>query len=88
MATQMNRTSFEYICQRIQDDPIFQNQSHCKQAPVHLQLQLALYKLEHDGIAANYVQCASNWGVSEGYIYKTTARVVESLCNLKDEVIQ
>lgn len=25
MATRMDRSSFEYICQRIQDDPIFQN---------------------------------------------------------------
>lgn len=55
---------------------------------MHTQLESADYKLGHDGSAVNYVQCASNWGVSEGHIYKTTARVVETLCKLKDEVIQ
>lgn len=84
----MNRNGFQYICQHIQDDPIFQNQSHCKQAPVHTQLQSALYKLRHNGNATNYVQCASNWDVFKSHIYKTTVRVVKTLCNLKDEVIK
>lgn len=74
--------------QLIQNDPVFFNQSNCKQALVNQQLQCALYKLGHDGSASSYIQSASYWGVSEGHVYKTTFRVVEALCNLKDKVIK
>ena len=67
---------------------MFSNQSNCEQAPVYQQLQCALYKLGHDGSASSYIQSASYWGVSEGHMYKTTSRVVEALCNLKDKVTE
>ena len=44
--------------------------------------------LGHDGSITNYVQCANNWDVSKGHIYKTTVQVVEVLCNLRDKVIE
>ena len=84
----MDRHSFQHICRLIQDDLVFINRSNCNQAPVEQQLQCALYKLGHDGNASSFMQSASYWGVSEGHMHKTTSRVVEALCNLKDKVIE
>lgn len=47
-----------------------------------------MYKLGHDGNASSFIQSASYWNVSEGHMHKTTSRVVEALCNLKDMVIE
>lgn len=84
----MDRQSLQHISRLIQNDPVFLNQSNCKQALIDQQLQYALYKLGHDGNASSFIQSASYWGVSEGHMYKTISRVVEALCNLKDKVIE
>ena len=88
VALWIDRHSFQYICQLIRNDPVFSNQSNCKQTPVNQQLQCALYKLRHDGSASSYIQSTSYWEVLEGHVYKTTSRVVEALCNLKNKVIE
>ena len=88
VAVRMDRQSLQHISRLIQNDPVFLNRSNCEQAPIDQQLQCALYKLGHDGNASSFIQSASYWGVSEGHMHKTTSRVVEALCNLKDKVIE
>ena len=53
--TRMDPQSFEAILHLIQDNPIFQNRSSSPQAPVEIQLKLALFKLGHDGSASGFV---------------------------------
>ena len=83
----MDRLIFKYVTSLIKDDPIFYNNSNILQTPVHAQLHYALYKFGSDGNASNWTSGASKWGISEGHMYDYTLRVIEALCNLKDQLI-
>lgn len=71
----------------IKDDPIFYNNSNIPQTLVHAQLHYALYKFGSDGNASSWTSGARKWGISEGHMYDCTLRVIEALCNLKDQLI-
>ena len=83
----MDRLSFKYVTSLIKDDPIFYNNSNIPQIPVYAQLHYALYKFGSDGNASSWTYGASKWGISEGHMYDCTLRVIEALCNLKDQLI-
>ena len=83
----MDRESFHYVLSLIKDDPIFSNDSFCPQAPIDVQLHLALYKLGNDGNASAYKPSATLWGVSEGHFFNCTYRVVTALYRLRNRVI-
>lgn len=80
--TRMDRMSFELVLRKVQQDPVFQNQSNTPQAPVREQLALALYKLGHSGSASGFRLTASAFGVSEGHVYKCTKRVIVALARI------
>lgn len=85
----MDRLSFKYVTNLIKDDPIFYNNSNISQTSVqvHAQLHYALYKFGSDRNASGWTSGASKWGISEGYMYNCTLRVIDALCNLKDQLI-
>lgn len=64
VAVWMDGQSLQHISRLIENDPVFLNQSNCKQAPVDQQLQCTLYKLGHDSNASSFIQSASYWAVS------------------------
>ena len=66
---------------------VFSNDSFCPQAPIDVQLHLALYKLGNDGNASAYKPSATLWGVSEGHFFNCTYRVVTALYRLRNRVI-
>lgn len=81
--TRMDPRSFKAILHLIQDNPIFQSLSLSPQAPVEIQLKLALFKLGHDGSASGFVPGSNQWGISEGHISNCMHRVIYSLFQLR-----
>lgn len=55
----MDRYSFHHILQMIENDPVFQNNSHNSQDLIISQLHYVLYKLGYDGSAVGYIEAAS-----------------------------
>jgi hypothetical protein len=71
--------TFDALVLRIQNDPVFLNNSHCEQIPVPQQLALTLYRLGHDGNGANMRQVSAWSGFGHGTISLVTNRVIEAL---------
>lgn len=79
--------TFDGILARIEEHPIFCNESDNPQMPVRDQLAITLYRLGHYGNAASTALVAEWAGVSEGTVLDCTKRVILSLLALHDEVI-
>ena len=86
--TRMSKSSFCLLASILERDPVFTNHSTSQQAPVQIQLLLALYKLGQDGSASGYRPSSAFWGVSEGHIFDCTRRVIKAIVKLKDTYIQ
>ncbi|KAH9913822.1 uncharacterized protein BXZ73DRAFT_55313, partial [Epithele typhae] len=75
----INPSTFDRLVTRIQDDPIFQNESHHSQMPVDKQIAIALYRFGHYGNAAG-LQAIANWaGCGKGTVDIITRRVMSAI---------
>lgn len=75
---------FDFILDLIKDHPVFQNNSNQEQAPVHIQLAVALFRLGRCGNAASVKDVAREAGCSEGAVKKYTNRCFEAIESLHD----
>lgn len=72
-------TTFDKVVSKIQNDPIFFNQSNNPQLPVETQLAITLYRFGHDGNAAS-LQDVANWaGVGKGTVLLCTRRTMTAV---------
>ena len=68
-------------------DPIFLNDAHVPQSPVHIQLAIALFQSGHDGNTAS-VEAIAQWaGVSAGGVVNCTCQVMIAFFALHDSAI-
>lgn len=75
----VSASCFDDIVLRIQDDPVFQSNSFCKQMPVDRQLAVMLYRFGHFGNGASIHRAALWAGVGVGTVYEITRRVMTAL---------
>ena len=68
----------------IQHHKVFQNQSHCPQRPVALQLMVTLYHFYDQAGACAALQ----FGIGEGTIHLYVNRVIEAILSLQDQYIK
>ena len=80
----MSKTSFTTLLGAIQHHEVFQNQSHCPQRPVALQLMVTLYHFYGQARA----RAAHQFGVGEGTIHLYVNRVIEAILSLQDQYIK
>lgn len=83
----MNRETFQYLFNRIKDDPEFHGQNSVLQTPIEVQLAIVLYRLGSYGDGGSIRKIASLFGVGDGAtIERITNRIFkvffyESFCN-------
>lgn len=78
-ALRVSPATFDKIVARIQDDPIFTNNSHHSQISVEEQLAVTLYRFGHDGNAAS-LQGVADWaGIGKGTVHLCTRRVMTAI---------
>ncbi|TPX54219.1 hypothetical protein PhCBS80983_g05998, partial [Powellomyces hirtus] len=83
----MSREAFAALLIRIEDDAVFRNNSRCSQAPVRLQLVVALSRFGHSGTGSRIGKIARTWGILEGAVVQYTKRVIVAICRLAPRVI-
>jgi hypothetical protein len=83
----MTRRAFEHVLGHIVGASVFANRSSRQQAPVEMQLHLALYRFGCDGNGASIGKVARRFGVSEGTVINYTERVVEALYAIRGQHI-
>ncbi|KAF7372339.1 DDE Tnp4 domain-containing protein [Mycena venus] len=77
--------TFDALVERIEDHPVFSNNSRHPETPVYIQLAIALYRFGHYGNAAS-VEGISQWaGVSVGLVVKCTHHVIIAFLSIHDE---
>ncbi|KAE9355365.1 hypothetical protein PR003_g2898 [Phytophthora rubi] len=86
--TRTTRESFEFISNKIKDHRVFQNNSDHPQAPIWLQLAVALDRLGTNGNGSSMGRTTKIWGVGTGTLDLFTARVVIALSDMFDEYIK
>lgn len=74
--TRMCKQSFFALLGRIEGHDIFQNRSNWPQAPVLVQLAVALDRFGHEGNGACLNRTMILWGVSHGSVVNYTNRVM------------
>jgi hypothetical protein len=79
--------TFDSLVSRIEDHPIFHNNSNNNQLPVYIQLYIFLFRAGHYGNASSPEDTAQWAGVSVGGVEKCTDRVIVALLSCHDEVI-
>jgi hypothetical protein len=72
--------TFDALLIAIHDDPIFHNNSQNEQAPVAIQLAVALYRFGHFGNAASLVKVGVWAGIGWGTADLYTRRVMAAVC--------
>ena len=82
----MSRESFDNILSQISKDTVFANKSNTGQADVKLQFMICAYRFGSSGSSAAVGKIARHFGVSEGFVIKSTDRCIEAL--LKREKIE
>ncbi|KAG9084216.1 hypothetical protein FRC06_004162 [Ceratobasidium sp. 370] len=80
--------TFRFILGEIKDNPIFRNSSHCPQAPVELQLAIALHRLGRYGNGASMDDVAFLAGVGHGTVPLYTKRVITAILDLHGRYIR
>ncbi|KAJ7606362.1 hypothetical protein DFH06DRAFT_925653, partial [Mycena polygramma] len=80
--------TFDELVLRIEDHPVFSNNSRNPQTPTFIQLAIALYRFGHDGNAASVDSIAQWAGVSVGLVVKCTRRVIVAFLAIHDTVIR
>ena len=84
----MSRESFKIIRDMIKDDEVFQNNSNVDQAPIEVQLLVALYRFGMNGNAASTGQIAQKFKISKGSTELYVDRVIVALNRLRNHTIQ
>ncbi|KIM50592.1 hypothetical protein SCLCIDRAFT_145082 [Scleroderma citrinum Foug A] len=84
---QVHPDVFTSLVKRIQDHPIFSNNSNNPQLPVSVQLAIFLNGVGHYGNGATTEDVAEWAGVSVGMIYNCYRRVMITLLQLHDNII-
>jgi hypothetical protein len=79
--------TFDSLLEIIKQNPVFQNQSNKAQAPVNVQLAIALYRFGHFENAASVEKVAQWAGVSEGTVVNCTCRVCIAFLALHDQAV-
>ncbi|KAL2642651.1 hypothetical protein R1flu_010238 [Riccia fluitans] len=75
----MDKHTFLKLLDRLKDHSIFQNESSHPQAPVVVQLTVALDRLGHEGNGVCIERSKELWGVSHGTIVNYTKRVLVAI---------
>ncbi|KAE9269843.1 hypothetical protein PR003_g31017 [Phytophthora rubi] len=83
----MDKSSFERVVNKIKDNPVFYNDSPCPQAPVWIQLAVALDRFGNYGSGASLSRSQELWGIGEGTVDDYTDRVVKALLELSTDYI-
>lgn len=86
----VNPTTFDKIVGKIQDDPIFYNESNNPQIPVEEQLAITLYRFGHDGNAASKAEVARWAGGGRGSPALHTKQVMTAILrrSFMDEAVR
>ena len=84
----MLKESFVFLYSRIQDHPIFHNNSYCPQLRLEHQLVLALERLGSNGNGASVGRFRRNLKVARGTVIKCTRRVITAILSLRKEYLQ
>lgn len=71
--------TFTRILSHIEGHPVFQSGSNVPQAPPNQQLILFLYRMGHSGNASSLAQISKTFGVSQGHVVRSTARVLKAV---------
>jgi hypothetical protein len=79
--------TFDSLVAKIEDHPIFHNNSNNFQLPVHIQLCIFLFRAGHYGNSSSPEDTAQWSGISVGAVQKSTDRVVIALLSHHDEAI-
>jgi hypothetical protein len=79
--------TFDGLVSRIEDHPIFHNNSNNTQLPVYIQLYIFLFRAGHYGNASSPEDTAQWAGVSVGGVEKSTDRVIVALLSCHDEAV-
>ena len=79
--------TFDSLVSRIEDHPIFHNNSNNSQLPVYIQLYIFLFHAGHYGNASSPEDTAQWAGVSVGGVEKCTDRVIVALLLCHDEAV-
>ncbi|KAG7375516.1 hypothetical protein PHYPSEUDO_000889, partial [Phytophthora pseudosyringae] len=81
-STTIDKDSFASIVDETQDDPVFHSESIYAQAPVWMQLAVALDRFGNNGTGASLGRSQRLWGVGKGTVDNYTDRVVQALVDL------
>jgi hypothetical protein len=85
----MDHNSFEGLLARIENHPVFFNNSRgAQQTPVFYQLAVFLYRLGAKGMGDTELHSATALGIGEGSIRNFTARVLTAILSLREEMIK
>ncbi|KAG8702522.1 hypothetical protein FRC11_011425, partial [Ceratobasidium sp. 423] len=81
-------TCFSEILSRIENNPIFSNNSNAAQIPIETQLAISLYRFGRYGNGASIDDIARTAGVSVGAVELYTGRVINAILGLHQDVIR
>ncbi|KAF8579953.1 hypothetical protein K439DRAFT_1662975, partial [Ramaria rubella] len=77
----VSRPTFDALLSKIQDHPIFQNNSDNQQLAVNLQIAVVLYRFGHFGNAASMQKVGLWAGLGYGTVDRCTRRVMKAVCD-------
>jgi hypothetical protein len=78
-ALRVSPQTFDTLVARLENDPVFSNNSNHPQLSVEQQVAIALYRFGHDGNAAG-LQAVANWaGLGKGTVHVCTRRVMTAV---------
>jgi len=83
----MTRESFDELLSRIDDNPVFFNESSCPQRCPEFQLQVTLYHFG-GGATGSRMRTAMQFGIAEGTAHLYVYRVTKAILDLQNEYIQ
>jgi hypothetical protein len=87
-AFRMNKDTFLFILNKIQNHKVFKNNSRHQQQPVWLQLLVSLERFGFDGTSSSIGKISRSLGISRGTVILYTARVIEAILSIHDEFIK
>ncbi|KAF9099580.1 hypothetical protein BGX29_007040 [Mortierella sp. GBA35] len=79
------RAGFSALLDKIQDHPVFSNNSTCPQAHPSLQLAVALARLGVNGTGASVSKMQALFGIGTGTTTVYTNRVIEALMDMRKD---
>ena len=79
----LTSSAFDTLLSAIQDHPVFTNDSRNEQAPVKIQLAVALYRFGHFGNGSSLLEVGLWAGIGWGTVDLYTRRVMTAVCEDK-----